>query len=255
MIIMRIREKISIRERIGISSFGLKVIACLTMLIDHIGGIVVYWNIDFSNLANDPSLYLIYSLTRMIGRISFPIFAFLIVEGFIHTKNFKKYISRMFIFALISIIPYNLAFGRRVFNPQYWTNFIFGNVLWTFLVGLVLMYLLKIVEEKKYKKIVEFGLYIVLTAVFMVIAYFIKCDRRQWGILVIALFYIFRDSRWKQALTSIVSFRDQPLISHLALIPILLYNGERGRDIRYFFYIFYPLHLIVLYFISINVII
>lgn len=249
---MEIREKVGIRERFGISSFGLKIIACLTMLIDHIGGIVVYWNIDFANLANDYSLYLIYTITRMIGRISYPIFAFLIVEGFIHTKNFKKYTLRMFIFALLSIIPYNLAFGRRVFNIEYWNNFIFGNVLWTFLLGLILMYLLKIVEEKRYKKLIEFGLYSILTAVFMIVAYMIKCDRRHWGILVIALFYIFRDRRWKQALTSIVSFRDQAIVSHLALIPILLYNGKRGRDIRYFFYIFYPLHLVVLYFISIN---
>lgn len=237
--------------RFGLSGFWLKVIACLAMLIDHIGGIVVYWKIDFENITSDIGLYQIYAVTRMIGRIAFPIFAFLIVEGFIHTKNFKKYLLRMFIFALIAIIPYNLAFGRRVFNPEFWTNFIFGNVLWTFLLGLILMYLLKIIEEKKYKKIVEYGLYIVLTAVFMIVAYFIKCDRRQWGILVIALFYIFRDSRWKQALTSIVSFRDQAIVSHLALIPILLYNGDRGRNMRYFFYIFYPLHLIVLYFISV----
>ena len=73
---MEIRRIISIKERIGISAFWLKTIACLAMLIDHIGGIVIYWHIDFANIASDPSLYIVYTLTRMIGRISYPIFAF-----------------------------------------------------------------------------------------------------------------------------------------------------------------------------------
>lgn len=242
-----------LNERFGISAFWLKMIACVTMLIDHIGGIVFLSGIGYEAIFSDPKMATIYVYTRMIGRIAYPIFAFLLVEGFTHTKNFKKYIMRMLVFALISIIPYNLAFGRRLFNPEYWNRFIFGNVMWTFLLGLILMYVLKLIEEKEYKNIFKVVLYIIITAVFMGGAFIIKCDRRQWGILVIALFYLFRDSRLKQALTSIVSFRDQAIYAHLSLIPILLYNGKRGRDIRYFFYIFYPLHLILLYVISITI--
>lgn len=240
-----------LNDKFGLSAFWLKIIACVTMFIDHIGGIVFLSGIGYETIFSDPKLATIYVYTRMIGRIAYPIFAFLLVEGFIHTKNFKKYIMRMLVFALISIIPYNLAFGRRLFNLEYWNRFIFGNVMWTFLLGLILMYVLKLVEEKEYKNILKVGLYIIITAVFMAGAFIIKCDRRHWGILVIALFYLFRDSRLKQALTSIISFRDQAIYAHLSLIPILLYNGKRGRDIRYFFYIFYPLHLIVLYVISV----
>ncbi len=82
------------------NSFQLKIIACILMAIDHIGAIIY----------TDNDLY------RVIGRLSFPIFAFLLTEGYMHTKNLKKYFLRLFIFAIIPQIPYSLAFGMDILN-------------------------------------------------------------------------------------------------------------------------------------------
>ena len=82
------------------NSFQLKIIACILMAIDHVGAIM-FPDID---------------LYRIIGRLSFPIFAFLLTEGYVHTRNLKKYFIRLFIFAIIPQIPYSLAFGIDILN-------------------------------------------------------------------------------------------------------------------------------------------
>jgi len=110
-------------NKVGIDAFTLKMIAAVTMLIDHVGYI----------------FFPQYVLLRIIGRISFPIFAFLIVEGFMHTRDVKKYIFRMIIFALITEIPFDFAF-YGTFN---WGH---QNVLVTFLLALVAMYI-----DRQYK--------------------------------------------------------------------------------------------------------
>lgn len=234
-------------KKFSINGFTLKIIACITMLIDHVAG-MLFMDKFFSG-----QMGYSYIIMRMIGRMAFPIFAFLLVEGFIHTKDYKKYLLRMLLFALISIIPYNLAFGGQIFNTEYWINFTFGNVFWTLSLGLILMFLLSKVEDMEINEILKWVLYIILTALVMLVAYLIKCDRKHWGILVIFGFYIFRDSKLKKSLATIITFKDQWGLfpgAYLSLIPILLYNGQRGKSMKYFFYIFYPLHLLILFFIK-----
>ena len=125
---------------------ALKTTALVSMLLDHIGMIIVYpmyinaCMVDgvemMGELVPDEAkrLYMLYTILRIIGRLAFPIFAFMITEGFIHTQNLKKYILRLFLFAVISEIPYNLAAGRSFLYPYS------QNVLWTFLIAVIMMW-------------------------------------------------------------------------------------------------------------------
>ena len=100
------------------TSFSLHIMAMVFMLCDHLWGTIV------------PGA----DWLTCIGRLTFPIFAFMIVEGYFHTKNLKKYVYRLLVFAILSEIPFNLAMGSRVIYP------IHQNVLWTFLIGIALIH-------------------------------------------------------------------------------------------------------------------
>ena len=114
------------------SSAVLKYIAMVTMIIDHIGASGLIF-LMFSPLTS----VRLYHIARMIGRVSFPIYLFLLVEGFVHTKDIKKYIIRLTIFAVLSEIPFDLAFWGGVVNIQH------QNVMWSLLICVVMLYFMK----------------------------------------------------------------------------------------------------------------
>ena len=212
-----------LRERDSMNSFQLKCIAIVTMLIDHIGAILFPSMIGF----------------RIIGRFSFPIFCFLLVEGFYHTRDVKKYMIRLGIFALISEIPYDLAF-RNVF-----LEFTRQNVFFTLLLGVVLMYFLTRTNRTYVK------LCYVFLAMWMAVLAGMSYDYR--GILLIMIYYFCRNnqtaklvlgSAWNFLWTGVQQF------GTLASIPIAFYNGKKGKSMKYLFYVFYPVHLLILHFIS-----
>lgn len=193
------------------------------MLIDHIGAILFPAQMGF----------------RIIGRFSFPIFCFLLVEGFHHTKDVKKYMIRLGIFALVSEIPYDLAF-RNVF-----LEFERQNVFFTLLLGVGLMYLLQR-TNRGYVKICY-----VFLAMWAAVTLGMSYDYR--GILLIMIYYVCRSnqvaklvlgSAWNFLWTGVQQF------GVFASIPIAFYNGEKGKSMKYMFYVFYPVHLLILYFIS-----
>ena len=118
----------------GISGSTLKMIAIVTMLIDHIGAAVLarllmvngLGELDQTNtdaimqwLSANGALYWMYTVMRMIGRVAFPIFCFLLVEGFLHTHDVKKYAMRLGLFALLSEIPFDLAFSSKILEFNY----------------------------------------------------------------------------------------------------------------------------------------
>ncbi len=219
------------------TSFALKILACITMFIDHLGY----------------SIFHRFSFFNYIGRLAFPIFAFQITEGFVHTKNIKKYFLRLGIFAIISQIPFAL------FHSTFSTDFSL-NIFFTLLLGLLGIYLYE--KLSSYKII---GLAIVIGISY--IAELIKVDYGYWGILVIFAFYLFKENRALTILSffALLCIKYVPnlllsnfyyvyfllfLCTFLSIIPILLYNKKQGRKIKYFLYFFYPVHLLLLYGLS-----
>ena len=207
-----------------LDSFQLKCIAIVSMALDHTGAV----------------LYPSQIWLRCLGRIAFPIFCFLIVEGFFHTHDVRWYMGRLGVFALISEIPYDLAF-RGV--PLEYAH---QNVFFTLLIGIGMMVLLERNREWPVKAV------ILLLAMWL--AVLIRSDYNFRGVLLIFVFYIFHESRWLAVTAGgFWNFLYQGVIQKygvLSVLPLALYNGERGRKMKYFFYIFYPAHLLLLYGIS-----
>jgi hypothetical protein len=185
---------------------------------------------------------------RLIGRISFPIFAFILVEGFYHTRNRNQYLIRLFIFALITEVIFDLAFYQIFF---YWQH---QNVLFTFLIGLGA---LSIYEQFKVKN-PPLGFVSIILCSF--VAELLQVDYGVLGILMIYLIALLRGNIHAVAasivflnlLVTDLSFNSLSgmlqAFAGLSVIFIYAYNGKRGYNMKYFFYLFYPLHLILLYF-------
>lgn len=246
------------KEKKGISGSTLKLIAIIVMLIDHIGAVIVERMVlnaigsginlnDMQVLANlEPGtlmLLILDMVLRYIGRLGFPIFCFLLIEGFLHTRNVWKYAFRLFMFALISEIPFNLAFTGRFFYLGY------QNVFFTLLIGLLVMIAYSYIEKKtRWKKIVRVLFYIISFLAGMAAAQLLMADYAAMGVFCIMMIYIFRKKRWTQVLAGCLSFAWE-FTAPLAFIPIACYNGKRGMNLKYAFYIFYPLHLFILYLI------
>lgn len=208
-----------------LNSFQLKWIAIVTMLIDHVGALLFPYEMGF----------------RIVGRIAFPIFCFLIAEGFFHTGDVKRYMLRLFIFALISEIPYDLAFNGEIWYPDR------QNVFFTLFFGVLLMHLL----EKCSGALRKFGTVIFL----MCMAELLRTDYGGQGILLIIIYYVFREKRAAAvgagaAWNFLYGWKQIQNYGVLSAPFLALYNGERGPKIKYFFYVFYPAHLLVLYFLK-----
>ena len=222
------------------SAFVLKIIACVSMLLCHIPFV-------FSNLA----IPLIY-----IGKVAFPIYAFLISEGYVHTKSFSKYLVRLLVFAVVSQIPAVLLFYGSISE-------LYFNIFFTLAFGLLGIR----VFDKIDKKYISYP----LSGLIAVLANLLNFDYGAVGVLMIVSFYVFREQKLYMVLTEcllmialyvhklaeltvlnvgmIRYILFQLLFSVISLLIILFYNGERGKSskaIQVGFYLFYPVHLIIL---------
>ncbi len=215
---------------------ALKWIALITMLIDHIAATMMPHFDIVEQLFNIDTEF-IYNVMRGIGRISFPIFCFCIVEGFIHTRNIKKYLIRLFIFAVITEPIYDLAF----FGIPLYLGY--QNVLWTFLIAILML-----MAIKKYDKNFIIRLFIIL--IFALIAWFLKTDYSHIGVIIIAVYYLFKEKFWVKFCATAVLFLDMAVVG--AAITYF-YNGKKGKGLKYLFYVFYPGHLLLLYIINSNI--
>lgn len=223
---------------LGLSSSLLKIIAITAMLIDHTAVVMI---------SPDPSVL------RNIGRIAFPLFAFMIAEGARHTRDIKKYALRLLLFAFISEIPFDMAFGSG------FLDFSKQNVYFTLLAGLVSVYLIRLFKEKKLTYLGIFTTLIIASA-----AMLMSTDYGFTGVIVITLFYVISDYPKSvkcigyiliTLLTVVVIL---PRFPYIAIAPtqifavisaviLIFYSGQKGFKInRYFFYAFYPGHIIIL---------
>lgn len=215
----------NVSERIScLSGFQLKCIAILSMALDHTGAVLFPQEIWL----------------RCAGRLAFPIFCFLIVEGFVHTHDVYRYMARLGVFALISEIPYDLAFRGVCLE------FAYQNVFFTLLIGIAMMKLLSVTRlwpEKAAILILAMWLAVVL-----------RTDYNFRGILLIFMLYVFREQKLLAAAAGgLWNFLYTGTVQRYGVfsaVPMLLYNGKPGRRMKYFFYIFYPAHLLILYGIS-----
>lgn len=236
--------------RRGLNGNQLKLIAVVVMLIDHIGYMIgqkLFPQLYYGTEQYQFWLF-VYNMLRSIGRVAFPIFCFLIVEGYIHTSNRKKYAARLFTFALISEVPFDYM------SSGTWLSLEHQNVFWTLLLGVLMMAAIDAVGHRIIGS-EGVGLQIVVIAVFCMIATGIRCDYDYIGIMVIAIFFWFRNQRIWQCLAGygcMIWSVQRWEYRFALLVPFILlwfYNGERGRKIRslqWFFYWFYPLHMLII---------
>lgn len=234
---------------------NLKIIAIITMFVDHFGQIIlkngIILNAPYSAFSDEQFNILMsaISICHILGRIAFPIFCFLLTEGFIHTKNTRKYLINLLIFAAVSEPIYDLAFSSKFFSVSQ------QNVLFNLFLGLITLIFIK-----KFDNIL---LSIIITAIIAYISFLCKIDGWYYGICLISVFYIFRENnKIKFALSALTIYicgldfsvygilEPNFIMSVCSLLFIYLYNGQRGKRIKYFFYMFYPLHLFILFIIS-----
>lgn len=230
------------------TSFSLKILAMIAMFFDHFG-----------------TAYLgPFSFFNLIGRIAFPIFAFQISEGYLHTQNLKRYFFRLGIFATISQIPFTLFMQKYTGS-----NLFYLNVFFTLFLGLFSIYIYDwTIESFKAKKNLKFNIDKIVGLIFVLITAYIanqlNSDYGLLGVITIFIFYLFKNSRKYKNISFIIicllmyipSFIVNNynafyillcLFTMLALIPINIYNGKQGKKIKYSLYLFYPLHLFFLY--------
>ena len=226
----------------GLSGSTLKMIALVTMFIDHVGAVIVSRTMHESGFDYDFWSSLYWPL-RSIGRLAFPIFCFLLVEGFVHTSNTKRYLGRIILFALISEIPFDLALTGNV------VDFWFQNVFWELAMGILAMMCLERIEKEKINYFLQVILRLIVIAVFALGAEILQLDYGMNGIISIVALYVFRKNKLPQLLVGAISFCWEQ-VAPLAFLPIAFYNGKRGRNIKYAFYVFYPAHLLLLYVVA-----
>ena len=230
----------------GMSGSTIKMVGIITMLIDHIGFALLARVFVFKALNGEysPELYVVYTILREIGRLGFPIFCFLLVEGFGRTRNKVKYAMRLGAFALISEIPFDLALTGSVMDFGY------QNVFFTLLLGFLAMCVFDLVSRKRIPKVLAITIDLAALAAFMLAAYILNSDYEYMGVLTIAVMYALRSHKvWSMAggcaVLCLLSLNELP--AFFALIPVALYNGKRGWRLKYFFYAFYPVHLFLLW--------
>ncbi len=217
------------------NNFQLKMIALITMTIDHIGFLLV------------PAWSPYYEPLRTIGRLSFVLFAFLITEGLSHTKNKERYIATMFLFAFVIDIP-RLFFGYVYFANIFYTLAIgalaihliksFSNIVLQIASVLAMLYLATAIG-------VDYGAFGVMTIVTIEVSRMITGNIRILREVVMALFYY---------LLMIVFAKDSiQMFGIYSFLIIMLYNGKRGYynpRLKYLIYVYYPVHLLLLVAIS-----
>ena len=218
------KSQIETAQGMGLSGSTLKVIAVLSMIVDH-------WCYLFAEQGTD-----IYEIGRMwIGRVAFPIFCFLLIEGFLHTRNRRKYGQNLLLFALISEIPWNFVFSNTWHHPM-------QNVFFTLFLGYLGLCALEALWEKP---VLQLSCIVGLFG----FSYIFHADYGWHGFLLIMIMYLFRTRRILQALVSTLWMNYEWKMC-FSFISINMYNGKRGfiqgKAAKYFFYLFYPVHLLVL---------
>lgn len=239
-------------SKLDISSAGLHILAMGLMLCDHL------W----------ATLFPAEEWLTCIGRAAFPIFAFMIVEGYSHTHNLRRYLLRILMWAVLAEIPFDLMYSGSIFYPYH------QNALWTFLLSLLLLLLIE-KSRSHFQPVPAALLTAGIVILGFVLGYAAMADYYGVGVLTVFIFYFFRNRNWKSRLcqflclyilnmellggycyiVKVFGFEieiTQQGFALFALIPIYLYRGRQGihnKTFQYFCYAFYPAHMLLLFII------
>ena len=239
-----LRDRVRL-PHIDVTATTLKWYGCATMLFYSISMTVIQNGLlhmdRFSNTelrqmwVDNPNLMVLSSwaaVFQLLGGLAVPVFAFLLVEGFLHTGSYKKYLLRILVFALVSEVPFDFAMSGRLLD---WTS---QNMLFTLTIGLVMLYGLKLFDASRAVKLL-----IVFAAVLW--SMLIKVQFGICVILLIAVYYLLRDNKAKLWLGGAVSL--MYVTGPVSNFVLSRYNHQLGNHPpKYLFYILYPAHLLVL---------
>ena len=248
-------------KRFEFTGNALKWIAVVTMLVDHIAaGFYLQW-LGLPEVYASPSYNTycdIYYGMRHIGRMAFPIYCFLLVEGFYHTNSLKRYSLRLLQIAVLSEIPFDLALRKGKLDIHY------NNVLWELLLGLLVLIAMDYIHNRSdglfQNEIVKRVIMVAIMFLGMGLAYLAKLDYKQSGIACIAVMYFLYGSCKEKRITAfavgvlmltLMSSKSE-MYAFAMLLPIYFYDGKRGSNsvaLKRFFYLFYPAHLLLIYII------
>ena len=225
-----------------LSGSALKLLAVILMLIDHTGAVIVSRCPQVVLFTVMNKTVTLYKLMRLVGRVAFPLFAFLLVEGFLHSHDRRRYVLRLGGFALLSEAPFDLALYGRF--PA-WSH---QNVFLTLCLGLLGLWALERFRGQGWKLLLSLlGLYLV--------ALISRCDYGVKGYGFVLLLYLLREQPILRAVLG-GGYLSSTWQAGLAFVPLALYNGKRGfirgRLLQYGFYLFYPLHLLILYWLRVR---
>ena len=210
----------------------LKYIAMLSMLIDHVNKALIYPYLDGGILLAVSNVF------DILGRIAFPLFIFFVVEGFFWTHSRAKYLGTMLGFAVVTEVPFDLFSSRMFFEPNW------NNILFTFSLVLCTLWSIDILKEK-ITKVPWYILSFLIVAGMCLVAMLTGVDYEHHAILTGYFFYIFRARRAVAIPLSMISMYKEPW-ALLGFGLVLTYNGERGRQNKWFNYAFYPAHMLIL---------
>ena len=216
----------------------LKLLAMVSMVFDHVGDM----------------FFPEQTWMRMIGRLAMPIFSFCIAEGYAHTRDKNKYMLRMGLFAIVSELPFDLAFSRGLD----WGH---QNIMLSFLISILALrsfdWLLGEANPETGKFQAGRAALGVLAVLGMAgLALLLKADYTLFAVIAVFLFYVLRHRHpvlrsavgvGFLALTRTVGYY---CATGLSLIPLLLYNGKKGRGLKWLFYVFYPGHLLLIWLVK-----
>ena len=216
----------------GINGAQLKYIAFASMFIDHFNKAIIT-----PFLTGTGPMVIITTIFDILGRIAFPIFAFMIVEGFFKTKSRWKYLKNLLIFAVISEIPYDMFQSAEFVNT--WSQ----NILWGLALGLFTIMVIDKLKDYIKKRPLWIFVSLLLVALSSLGSMLISSDYEYYAIIIIYLYYIFYDKKLvASGLGYLVIIKE--IYAILGFTTVLLYNGEKGKQNKIFNYLFYPVHLL-----------
>ena len=245
----------------GLTGSTLKIIAICSMFTDHVAAVLLQpyllqngligvrdgmMTILEPDAMKNPLVLLFFVMRMVIGRWGFPIYCFLLVEGFIHTSNVKKYAIRLGGFALLSEIPFDLAQTGKLLNRES------QNVFFTLFLGLIVLVAIEKIETMVKNVNLNYILRFLTVIAGAWVAMMLRTDYGKTygiGVIAIAILYIYRRDKKRQIIAGCFAFLWE-ITAPFAFVPIAAYNGKRGMKMKYFFYAFYPLHLLALYLLS-----